>query len=129
MTPNEKRQLCRRIGDCLRQSPVVASLSKCWERELFEKHLAHPERSSHLCTTVAMEIGPTTGWFTLEQAGGGFQVHIWTPGARERKEAEEEARGLSDCLSSVLPSTCIKIRYARPHEFMSRKGWPVHNGA
>ena len=129
MTPNEKRQLCRRIGDCLRQSPVAAFLPKCWERKLFEKHLEHPERSLHLCTTVEMEIGPTTGWFTLEQAGGGFQVHIWTPGGREGKETEAEAQDLSNCLSSILPASCIKIRYAKPHELLSRKGWPVHNGA
>src|SRR3989344_4256587 len=101
MTPNEKRQLCRRIGDCLRQSPVAAFLPKRWERELFEKHLEHPERSPHL----------------------------WTPGGREWEETEAEAQDLSNCLSSVLPSTCIRIRYAKPHELMSRKGWPVHNGA
>lgn len=129
MTPNEKRQLCRRIGDCLRQSPVMDFLPKRWESRLFAKHLEHPERSPHLCTTVAMEIGPSTGWFTLEQAGGGFQIHIWAPSARESKEAEKEARDLSDCLSSILPGTCVKIRCTKPHELMSRKGWPVLNGA
>jgi len=108
---------------------VAASLSKCWERELFAKHLECPERSPHLCTTVAMEIGSTNGWFTLEQAGGGFLAHIWVPGAREWKETEAEAQNISDCLSSILPASCIKIRCARPHELMSRKGWPVHNGA
>ena len=131
MTPNDKQQLCLKIGNCLRNSPVAASLPKCWESQLFDKHFEDPERSPKICTTIPMDLGPTSGWFTLEQTGGGFLAHIWAPGARERKETEEEeeARSLSDCLSSVLPTTCIKIRYAKPHEFLSRKGWPVRNGA
>lgn len=129
MTPNEKQKLRRGIEDCLRNSPVAASLPKGWESQLFGKHLEYPERSPQICTTIELELGPTSGWFTLEQAGGGFMAHIWAPGARGQKEAEEEARVLSDCLASFLPATCVKIRYARPHEFLARKGWSIRNGA
>ena len=129
MTPNEKKKLYLEIENCLRNSSVAASLPKSWESQLFSKHLEHLERSPQICTTITMELGPDFGWFTLEQAGGGFLAHIWAPGAREWNEAKEEAQNLSNCLSSVLPITSIKIRYAKPHEFLFHKGWPVHNGA
>lgn len=128
MTPGDKLQLCQQVGECLRNSPVKDSLTKRWENQLFARHLEYPERSPQICTTVQLEIGPTTGWFTLEQTGGGFLAHIWAPGARESKEVEKEARDLGDHLLSVLPASCVRVRFAKPHEFLSRKGWSIHNG-
>lgn len=128
MTPGEKQQLCRQVRESLGNSPVKDSLPKRWENQLFARHLEHPERSSQICTTVSLDFGLTTGWFTLEQAGGGFLAHIWAPGARESKEVEKEARDLGDHLLSVLPASCVRVRFAKPHEFLSRKGWSVPNG-
>lgn len=128
MTPGDKLRLLRKIEDCLRESPVGDSLPKHWVDQLFDKHREKPERSVQVCTTVKVELATTDGWLTLEQGGGGIQFHIWAPGAQRDRSVAEIADRLSESLSSVLPTTCIKVRVARPHEFLARKGWSAPNG-
>lgn len=121
MTSGVKRERLNAIWECLQRSFGGTALKNSCRKALLGRHIEHLEGSPTIITTISVEVGGKDGWISVWQQGGGLTVVIWSINQMS-EGAREEVRALRYRLEAV--GAMVQIRWARPQEWLARKGWP-----